>query len=299
MELLGKYKNGNTDVSIMRDGTRICETNDDEFDFAFPMSMDVTITTKCDGGCPFCYMNCNENGIHANLDQPWLKTVKPYTEMAINGNDLSHPDLIPFLTKLKCRNVIVSMTVNQKHFMKNLEFLHYLTREELIKGLGVSLVSPTEDFIKEVKKFPNAVLHVINGVISEDDVKALSNNDLKILILGYKHLRRGVDYYDSNETDITNKQDWLNSNLKNILHKFKVVSFDNLALKQLNVKELLTDKEWEEFYAGDDGTCSMFIDMVTETFARSSTRQLETQKPILNSVEEMFAIVKNENTHDL
>ena len=51
MELLGKYRNGNTDVSIMRDGTRICETNDDEFDFAFPMSMDVTITTKCDGGC--------------------------------------------------------------------------------------------------------------------------------------------------------------------------------------------------------------------------------------------------------
>ena len=299
MELLGKYRNGNTDVSIMRDGTRICETNDDEFDFSFPMSMDVTITTKCDGGCPFCYMNCNENGVYANLDQPWLKTVKPYTEMAINGNDLSHPDLIPFLTRLKYRNVIVSITVNQKHFMKNLEFLHYLTREELIKGLGVSLVSPTDDFIKEVKKFPNAVLHVINGVLSENDVKALSNNNLKILILGYKHLRRGVDYYDSNEEDITNKQNWLNNNLKNILHKFKVVSFDNLALKQLNVKELLTNEEWEEFYAGDDGTCSMFIDMVTKTFARSSTRQLETQKPILDSVEEMFEIVKKENTHDL
>jgi hypothetical protein len=63
------------------------------------MNIDVTITTKCDGGCGFCYMNCTEKGIHANLNQPWVDTIRPYTEVAINGNDLTHPGLIEFLTK--------------------------------------------------------------------------------------------------------------------------------------------------------------------------------------------------------
>lgn len=297
MEILGTYKNGNTRVVIFEDGTRIVTSKDNEFDFAFPMNIDVTITTKCDGGCGFCYMNCTEKGIHANLNQPWVDTIRPYTEVAINGNDLTHPGLIEFLTKLNKNQVIANMTINQKHFMQHIDFVQKLVNNNLIKGLGISLVSPTEEFITEVKKFPNAIIHVINGVFTPEDAEALSNHGLKLLILGYKHLRRGQDYYDYHETEIVENQTWLLNHIEKLLYKFNVISFDNLALKQLPVvkKDLLTNEEWEEFYAGDDGTCSMYIDMVKGIFARSSTTQLETMLPLMDNLDDMFKIVKENN----
>lgn len=296
MKLLGKYKNGNVNVSLFSDGTRICMSEDNEFDFDFPMNIDVTITTKCDGGCSWCYMNCNESGIHADLNQPWVDTIREFTEVALNGNDLSHPGLIDFLVKLRDRNIVANITLNQRHFMQNINLLHILADNDLIKGLGVSLVNPTEEFIAQVKRFPNAIIHVINGILKPSDVESLSNHGLKILILGYKKLRRGEDWYYADHENIVVKQMWLNENMPDMLDKFKVISFDNLALKQLPVvKTLLTDEEWEEFYAGDDGTCSMFVDMVAGTFARSSTTQLETMHPIMDNLDDMFAVVKEEN----
>lgn len=294
MKLLGIYKNGNVNVIIFSDGTRICESKDDEFNFEFPLNIDVTITTKCDGGCKFCYMDCNENGIHADLDQPWVDTIHPYTEVALNGNDLSHPGLIDFLVKLRDKKVIANLTVNQRHFMQNINLLHILVDNDLIKGLGVSLVNPTDEFIAQVKRFPNAIIHVINGILKPSDVEAMSNHGLKLLILGYKQLRRGEDWYSTDHENIVVKQMWLNDNIEDMLTKFDVVSFDNLALKQLPVvRTLLTNEEWEEFYAGDDGTCSMFVDMVNKTFARSSTTQLETMQPIMDNLDDMFKFVKD------
>lgn len=295
MKLLGCYKNNNVDVAIFNDGTRICQSKDDVFDFDFPLNIDVTITTKCDGGCKFCYMDCNENGVHADLNQSWVNTIHPYTEIAINGNDLSHPGLIDFLVKLRDKKVIANMTVNQRHFMQHINLLHILVDNNLINGLGVSLVNPNDEFIAQVKRFPNAIIHVINGILRPSDVEALSNHGLKLLILGYKKLRRGEDWYLEDYDNIVVRKVWLNNNIEDMLKKFKVVSFDNLALKQLPVvKTLLTNEEWDEFYAGDDGTCSMFIDMVNKTFSRSSTTQLETQKTLLDSIDEMFKVVKDE-----
>ena len=60
-------------------------------------------------------------------------------------------------------------------------------------------------------------------------------------------------------------------------HWFEVVSFDNLALKQLDAKRLLSQEEWDEFYMGDDGqdgdmsSASMYIDLVNREYARNST----------------------------
>ncbi len=127
------------------------------------------------------------------------------------------------------------------------ELIRKLVDEKLIYGLGVSLVNPTEHFLSLIKQYPNAVIHVINGILSEADVKKLENNNLKMLILGYKHLRRGNDYFAADQTEIENKQHWLYENLEDIADKFKVVSFDNLAIEQLQVKRLLTDEEWNEF----------------------------------------------------
>ena len=61
MKTLGVYKNGNYNVRLLADGTKIRETNEDEFIPAFAENCDCKITDKCDGGCPFCYEGCTPN----------------------------------------------------------------------------------------------------------------------------------------------------------------------------------------------------------------------------------------------
>lgn len=207
MELLGRYKNGNFVTTILSDGTKIRETKDDEFIPSFAENMDVKICNYCDMGCKFCHEGSTINGKFGNiLNEKFIDTLHPYQEIAIGGGDAtSHPDLIPFLQKLKERKVIANMTVNQIHFEKKQELIEKLVDEKLIYGLGVSLVNPTKHFIELIKQYPNAVIHVINGVLKPSDIKVLENNNLKILILGYKHLRRGNEYFETEQNNIEAK----------------------------------------------------------------------------------------------
>ncbi|WP_368221659.1 hypothetical protein [Blautia wexlerae] len=293
MGLLGRYKNGNFVTTILSDGTKIRETKDDEFIPSFAENMDVKICNYCDMGCKFCHEGSTINGKFGNiLNEKFIDTLHPYQEIAIGGGDAtSHPDLIPFLQKLKERKVIANMTVNQIHFEKKQELIKKLVDEKLIYGLGVSLVNPTKHFIELIKQYPNAVIHVINGVLKPSDVKALENNNLKMLILGYKHLRRGNEYFEEEQNDIEVKQQWLYENLEDIIQKFKVISFDNLAIEQLNVKRLLTQEEWDEFYMGDDGKVTYYVDMVERKFAQSSTATLDKRYDLLDSVDDMFKVI--------
>lgn len=287
LKLLGVYKNGNYSVKILSDGTKIRETEEDRFVPSFAENCDVKITDKCDGRCPFCYEGCTPDGRHGDiLNYKFLDTLHPYTELAINGNDMSHPDLIPFLMKLREKSVITNLTVNQTHFEKHQDLIRKLVDEKLIYGLGISLKEPTEEFISLVKTYPNAVIHVINGILTASDVEKLSYNNLKILVLGYKQLRRGEDWYDKDYENIVVKQIWLKENLDKMFCRFDVISFDNLAITQLNVKRLMSEEEWDEFYMGDDGNYTFYIDMVDGTFGKNS---LATDRhPIMDNIDKMF-----------
>lgn len=296
MELLGIYKNGNFTTKIFSDGTKVRETEDNEFVAAFAENMDIKISNYCDMGCKFCHEGSTRKGRHGDiLNEKFIETLHPYQEVALGGGDAtSHPDLIPFLQKLKDRKVIVNMTVNQKHFEQKQDLIRKLVDEKLIYGIGVSLVNPTDEFISLVKQYPNAVIHVINGVLRPSDVEALSNNNLKMLILGYKQLRRGNEWYNEDHENIVVKQMWLKENLTEIINHFKVVSFDNLAIEQLKVQRLMSKEEWDEFYMGDDGTMTYYIDMVERKFARSSTADFDKRYDLLESVDEMFQKIVSE-----
>ena len=290
MNLLGVYKNGNFATKIFSDGTKIRETEDDEFIPEFAENMDIKVSNYCDMGCKFCHEGSTKNGKHGDvLNQKFIETLHPYQEVALGGGDAtSHPDLIPFLHKLKDRKVIVNMTVNQQHFEQKQELIKKLVDEKLIYGLGVSLVNPTDEFVFLIQQYPNAVIHVINGILKPSDVEMLSDKNLKMLILGYKQLRRGGEWYSEDHENIIIKQMWLKENLGGIIERFKVVSFDNLAIDQLEVKRLMSQEEWDEFYMGDDGSMTYYIDMVEQKFARSSTADFDKRYDLLDSVDEMF-----------
>jgi hypothetical protein len=136
------------------------------------------------------------------------------------------------------------------------------------------------------------VIHTINGILTKEDVEKLSDFGLKILILGYKNLGRGISYNKHYSQKVADNQNWLNDHLAELPNHFKVVSFDNLAIEQLNVRRILSDEEWDSFYLGDEGTASMYVDLVTGKFGVSSLCKESEMMPIMPSIDEMFEIVK-------
>lgn len=291
MKKLGCYQNGNYQVTIFDDGTKIRENDFDWFTPEYPESMDIKITNFCDRGCPWCHENSAPDGTHGDiLNSKFIDTLHPYTELAIGGgNPLSHPDLVPFLLKCKTLKLIPSMTVNQEHFIKEFDLIQKLAEQKLIYGIGVSLTGVNDDLIQKLQALPNSVLHVIAGVVPVEDLKRLYDYDLKLLILGYKVFRRGKDYYSDS---VAKRKKNLYALLPELIKHFQVVSFDNLAVCQLDVKRLMTDKEWKEFYMGNDGQFTMYIDLVKREFAKSSTAT--ERYPLLDDIKPMFKKVRRE-----
>lgn len=306
MGILGQYQNGNYSVTILSDGTKIRENNLDFFDAEFPESMDIKITNVCDMGCPMCHEDSRPDGKHGDiLNLPFLDSLHEFTELAIGGgNPLSHPDFIPFLHLLKERKLIANVTVNEVHFMKNIPLLLELAEQGLIYGLGVSYTGGDREntyrFADEVSKFPNAVIHIINGIVSMEQISWLSerNRELKILILGYKDFRRGADHHVKVGQIVDNKMKDMYEYLPKIIENawFKAVSFDNLAISQLDVKRLMSEEDWEVFYMGDDGrdgelsSASMYVDAVVGQFAKNSC---STERfSVTNNIVEMFQFLK-------
>lgn len=303
--VLGHYKNGNYQVTILQDGTKIRRTDEDEFIPEFPENADVKITDKCSQTCPFCYEGCTKDGEHGVLINeegmlalPWMNSLQPYTELAINGNDLDHPDLLEFLTIMKTKHVLVNITVNQNQFMKNVKRIKWFADDKLVYGIGISLNNVNQEgFFDEVKKFPNAVIHTIAGILDENSIQKLMDNKMKVLVLGYKNLGRGIGYQEANCGKIGTNMEILKEYLPKMVNTCKVVSFDNLAIEQLGIKELLfkdKEDEWNEFYMGDDGNFTLYIDAVSQTFAKNSCMPKDERFPIDGkSMTEMFNFIRD------
>ena len=285
-KLLAMYRNGNYTVKLYSDGTKVKTTKDDEFNASFPDSMDLKITDYCDMNCPMCHEKSCINGKEGNLNEPFLSTLKKGTELAIGGgNPLSHSELIPFLTRMKEQGVICNLTVNESHLKKDRKLIDKLLSQNLIYGLGVSIKSHNQYVIDFAKSYKNTVLHVINGIF--EDYDKISDQDLKVLILGYKMFGKGEIYYNDNVEKIKTHTKNI---LPSLLDKFDCISFDNLALEQLDVKSIISPGEYESMYMGDDGEATMYIDLVNRQFAKSSTSK--ERYTLENDIIPMFQKIK-------
>lgn len=293
------YKNGNYTVSLnIFTGTKIRQNNLDYFEPDTVESMDIKITNKCDRNCPMCHENSTKRGKHADiLSYSFLDELHPYCELAIGGgNPLEHPDLDAFLEKCKERKHIPNMTVNQVHFEKEFDRIFNYYKNRLIYGIGISLVEVTDEFIEMAKKIPTAVIHVINGIITEVELRKLKDSGLKVLALGYKEVRRGVKLYEKDSDRIELRKQMLKNLLPTIIEEgwFKVISFDNLALKQLDVKSHMSQEEWDRFFMGDDGldgeqtSATFFVDLVERKFAKNSCAPLDQRYDLMDTAEDML-----------
>lgn len=253
----------------------------------------------------FLVHNCHEDsrldGAHSDISQPFIDTLHPYQEIAVGGgNVLSHPRLEEFLAHLRELKCVPSITVNQAHFMKDFDRIKKLYDDGLVFGIGVSLTDAHDPLlIERLQQLPTAVVHTIVGLLSPDDVMTLAGHGLKVLLLGYKDIRRGHDYLSRPEVseDVKKNTFWVAMNLPQMMRAFKVLSFDNLALEQLPVRQVVGEEIWQQFYMGDDGRHTFYIDMVEQEFARSST-SMNRHGIDSKSIDEMFQLILAEKDED-
>lgn len=291
--VLAVYKNGNHYVAIFDDGTKIKETIDpdaDHFTYEFAENSDIKITDYCDGGCIYCHENSTINGVHGDLRkiEPTLDTLHEGTELAIGGgNALAHPDLIWFLKKLKSKGIIANITINQRHLMPYKDLITSLVVEKLVHGIGISLTdsSNADDFKFIDTLGNNVVIHTIAGILTEKDIGCLKGR--KVLILGYKDLRRGHTLLEHKSDEIKKNIEWLKGFLPIMRHICRVISFDCLGIEQIDPKNVfnMDDMTYDTLFQGSDTdvtdtegniTCSTFyIDVPTMTVARMSTAALD------------------------
>lgn len=253
------YKRQKTDTSRKLE---VIEINDiDSCDDLYDITLDGNIHTFPINGCLITH-NCG------------------------GGNALAYPEIVQFLEKLKEHNVVANVTINQKHLRPYKDLICKLVAEKLVHGIGISLTdSSNEDDFKFIDTLGNnVVIHTIAGILSEKDIPCLENR--KVLILGYKDLRRGHAMLEKHEMDIKKNIEWLKTYLPIMKNHCRVISFDCLGIEQVNPKDVLgiSDKEYNMLFQGSDTdvmdkdgniTCSTFyMDLPNMQVARMSTAAL-------------------------
>jgi hypothetical protein len=268
---ISSYANGNTSVKIFSDGTKIREFSGQPA-IIHPESIDVKITDYCDMGCAYCHESSTLQGKHADLNKLMLvlDDLPAGVELAIGGgNPLSHSDLIPFLLACKMKGFICNITVNQGHLKMFQDLLSSIISDRLVYGVGISITSANYKYLSPILDITdNVVYHVIAGVNNITVIDSLMDigKYCKVLVLGYKYFGFGVGHYND-DIQISLKQ-W-RKQIRNYVGKC-TLSFDNLAIDQLNIKRLFTKDGWEKFYMGDDFCFTMYIDAVKQQYAPTS-----------------------------
>ncbi len=294
--------NGNAQVILFSDGTRIInKLNDEPLNFETPLSLDIKLTNKCNNNCAFCYEGSSKNGETGNLDYNFMESLPSCCEYNIGGGNICDVQALfaTLLNAIKKAGGICNTTINLSDFIEHAASFNGLQKLELLHGLGVSYNKEyafDEMFESQIKSYwtNNNIMHVINGLVNYDDLKLIKDAGVdKILVLGMKNFGRGKTYLASHNKEILDNSKTLSTWLHEI--HFDIVSYDNLALTQLGLKDKVEASTWDAFYQGEDGTISFYIDLVEGKFAKNSIVPIGKRYNIGDlSIKEMFSIIKNE-----
>ena len=277
------YNNGNYNYGIdKKTGTKVRFDLLKGFKYKplFPESVDIKITNYCKNKCEWCAESSSVKGKHADINSilPLFENTKGI-EIAIGGGCvLDHPDIEKLIEKLRVNN-LPSITINQKD-IENSNYTIFETRKELFNkvcGIGVSVYNGYDDhffdYINSLSKTlkDKIVIHTILGVNTYEEITNIINNNIdKILILGYKMKGRGNSYYVLNHAVLFNIDKFKNTILNLMKNDKLILAFDNLAVNQLNLKQIVNHNVWKKYFMGNDGEFSMYIDFVKNEYSLSS-----------------------------
>lgn len=296
------YVNGNYNVILMPNGTKIRYNDEDSLIPAFPENIDIKITNRCEMGCPMCHECSTADGEEADIESllKFCDTLHPYTELAIGGGDpLSYTHIKKFLKALKSNRIVPNITINGNQVEKYNKLLWDLHEYYGLKGIGISLNSGDfRKIIESSRSIPNVVYHVIAGMLTDEQINTLLEyDDIKVLILGYKTKGRGKEYISdkSSQSRVLSNIENLRNRLEELVSTLYLVSFDNLAIKQLNIKEWAESHniKFDDFYMGDDGDFTMYVDAVNMEYAVSSTNEKRYKIGLTDTVDTIFEAIRS------
>lgn len=334
------YLNGN--YLVEREGLTVKKRAlraGEELESAFPDSIDLKLTNRCNIGCLYCHESSNSAGSEFDIDRTkaiFSNFPKVPIEIAIGGGDIftiSRPKIVEFIKWLYSNNFLPRVTVNYKSLVTggklNRVSLEYLKEfEEVTEGrlsIGISISSFEEfktlkELIKSVvrpkKKVTdgssfeliqkkneyydifsnrNIVYHVIAGLVTAEDIKSIMDYQLnrgwktetvpcdvwdfdldtfRLLILGYKQWGRAKGTELPRE-ELEKTREYIKDRIDSMYLEgsdttTSSVGFDNLAIEQLGIRDLLDRGIWDLVYLGEEGSHSMYIDAVKEEYSRTS-----------------------------
>lgn len=121
-----------------------------------PLLIDISVTTKCEGGCSFCYQDARPDGQDADLEST-LQAIrnlpaKPFQVALGGGEPANWKYLNQFVDGLGEMGIDVTMTVGPGLSRDGSFMLHLVTQRTAMKAVGVSFIPGRDerDFLAAV-----------------------------------------------------------------------------------------------------------------------------------------------------
>ena len=270
---------------------------DEDFNPDFPDSIDLKITNKCSNGCPYCHESSNAHGKSFNLEE--TKEIlrglpNKELEIAIGGGNIfecfeDFKKLLSFC--IYERNFYTRATFNVRDLLdiENYEKVGWLLKDDYLGALGISIENWEQlELFREILakselyfRSNRLVFHIIIGVFPLEKLNDLIDYcklfGFGILILGFKKFGRGVNFKLSDSID-----DWKKELAKSIFNRRITlgdsrdfpIGFDNLAIDQISIRDLVLKSEWDRYYLGQDFSHTMYVDAVDKYYSPTSRSPL-------------------------
>lgn len=273
--ILFSHTNGNASVTIYENGTREIEYDDkNSLLLEYPLNIDIRVSSKCKWGystrfersvCSFCHESARTDGSECDYNElmTHLAPLPHGIELAIGANEITE-GFEQFLELCKNKFWIPNITINSYQINHDHLKLSKLLERDLIYGLGISHRKNAKPIPEQFLQYNNTVIHVIAGIDDIDDIITLSKKGVrKLLILGEKDFG-----FNEGRVDLKseNHKKWYRR-VRYLFNHFEIVSFDNLALEQLNIQRFFDESSWNTFHQGE---YSFYINAVGGYYSPSS-----------------------------
>jgi len=241
-----------------------------------PELVDIKITDQCNFGCKFCYQNSTPSGAHADMHDirhiaHALRDLQVF-EVAIGGGEpTTHPDFAEILGSFRYCGIVPNFTT------KTLAWMHDpVQRREIFENVGAFALSVDNgEQIEKLAAFMETyglpiskasvqfVLGAHDEYVFESVVRAASKVPIRLTLLGYKRVGRGLTEAEKPWGD------WLKPIKAAVQSDHLKIGIDT-AIAARCIKELEAAKVPSWCYSTEEGTFSMYIDAVAKTAAPSS-----------------------------
>lgn len=273
--ILRSSKNGNAFVTLYTDGTRIIDyegDNPSSICLDYPLNVDVKISSQCVFGlnpntgkavCSFCHESARTDGTLGDLRRltEIINQLPKTTEIAVGINAVT-PEVISWLRIIKNTGYVINGTLNQGLIRRGEH--RPIVAESLLYGIGISFRKMEWGLDDPVYLNDNTVLHVIAGIDNFSEISTIVDQRKvkKLLVLGEKDFGFNRNRVDLNSAS---HRTWY-QNIHTLFGK-TLISFDNLAVDQLEINRYFKQSSWNTFFQGER---SIYIDAVKGLFSPSS-----------------------------